>query len=259
MEISAGTCIAVGVGVGGGVSHKGREEAELEGLQKEIQSNSAQTRRGANYAHMQWPWKWWNRSKETRPSSAPLRCCSKEEFLPIQEGATTKLFSDPFWITCPLAYIIIQPSVNIGANDAWDITVLLMYSSIEPCSTTRQELRVTSYYWCFSHEWSFMKAPTALFVLNKSKSWMWSAGQLHSPHLSAYQEQQMDFLTCSSSRVSIGSVLVSKWAEDLSRKDPATALFRTSRGAESEARGNYTRLNYQQHQTGFLTCSCSSS
>ena len=57
MEISAGTCIAVGVGVGGGVSHAGREEAELEGSQKEIQSNSAQTRRGANYAHMQWPWK----------------------------------------------------------------------------------------------------------------------------------------------------------------------------------------------------------
>ena len=47
MEISAGTCIAVGVGVGGGVSHAGREEAELEGSQKEIQSNSAQTRRGA--------------------------------------------------------------------------------------------------------------------------------------------------------------------------------------------------------------------
>ena len=57
MEVSVGTCIAVGVGVGGGVSHTGREEAELEGLQKEIQSNSAQTRRGANYAHMQWPWK----------------------------------------------------------------------------------------------------------------------------------------------------------------------------------------------------------
>ena len=134
-----------------------------------------------------------------------------------------------------------------------------MYSSIEPCSTTWQKLRVTSYFWCYSHERSFIKAPIGLFVLNKSRNWMLSAGQLHSPHLSAYQEQQMDFLTCSSSCVSIGSVLVSKWAEELSREDPAKALFRTSRGAESEARGNYTRLNYQQHQTGFLTCSYSSS
>ena len=49
MEISAGTCIAVGVGVGGGLVHTGREEAELEGSQIEIQNNSAQTRGGANY------------------------------------------------------------------------------------------------------------------------------------------------------------------------------------------------------------------
>ena len=54
-----GTCIAVRVGVGGGLPHTGPEEPELQGSQKEIQSNSAQTRRGANYAHMQWPWKSW--------------------------------------------------------------------------------------------------------------------------------------------------------------------------------------------------------
>ena len=52
MEMSAGTCI-----VWNQRAHTGREEAESEGSQKEIQSNSAQTRRGANYAHMQWPWK----------------------------------------------------------------------------------------------------------------------------------------------------------------------------------------------------------
>ena len=46
--MSAGTCIAVGVGVGGGLVHTGPDEPELEGSQTEIQSNSAYTRRGAN-------------------------------------------------------------------------------------------------------------------------------------------------------------------------------------------------------------------
>ena len=46
--MSAGTRIAVGVGVGGDLVHTGPDEPELEGSQTEIQSNSAYTRRGAN-------------------------------------------------------------------------------------------------------------------------------------------------------------------------------------------------------------------
>ena len=41
-------CIAVGVGVGGGIIHTGPDEPELEGSQTEIPRNSAYTRRGAN-------------------------------------------------------------------------------------------------------------------------------------------------------------------------------------------------------------------
>ena len=52
--MSAGTCIAVGVGVGvvGGLNYTVPEEPELEGSQTEIQSNSAYARIEANQAHM---------------------------------------------------------------------------------------------------------------------------------------------------------------------------------------------------------------
>ena len=41
MEVSAGTCIAVEVGVGGGLIHTGPHEPESEGSQTKIQSDGS--------------------------------------------------------------------------------------------------------------------------------------------------------------------------------------------------------------------------
>ena len=105
--------------------------------------------------------------------------------------------------------IAVSMAVGKGSRD------IVVYRIMPSGMASHETLLVILY----THERIFMNAPAGLLVPNKSRSWVWSAGQLLHTRLTYREQQTTGLLACKSCCVSIGYVLVSKWAYDLSREE----------------------------------------